>query len=197
MDGGGRGRLPDGGPVTRPDPEAPLDAACAAITPSPDFLVNLRETKAHYRFGLGIRDGSYPVFTLAMAGGLVAIMLSFLLTPIARRIDGRPGAGYGRARLLAWMGSALSLGGLVWAIQTVLDTGQYNSASLVVGVPTSIAWAGWLGLAGFVLCLVALWRLVGAGSGRKTLGTRLAIAVSALLTGGLLWFLFSIGAGPV
>jgi len=136
------------------------------------------------------------IFTLAMAGGLVAIMFSFLLAPIARRIDGRAGADYGRARVLAWIGGALSLGGLVLAVQTVLDTGQYHPASLVVGVPSSIAWAGWLGLAGFILCLAAVWRMVSAGNGGQALGTRLALGLTALLTGGLLWFLFSIGAGP-
>jgi len=178
------------------DPEAPLDASCAANTPAPAFLVNLRETKAPYRFGLDIRAGSYPVLTLAMAGGLVAIMLSFLLAPIARRIDGRAGADYGRARVLAWIGGALSLGGLVWVVQTVLHTGQYHPASLVVGVPSSIAWAGWLGLTGFILCLAAVWRMVSVGNGGQAVGTRLALGLAALLTGGLLWFLFSIGAGP-
>ncbi|MEL6569093.1 MAG: alpha/beta fold hydrolase [Pseudomonadota bacterium] len=177
-------------------PEATLDASCAAETPAPDFLVNLRETKAPYRFGRDVQAGNYPVMTLAMAGGLLTIMLAFMATPIARRLDGNPSADYGRARLLAWFGGALSLGALILAIQTVLDTGQYNPASLVVGVPTSIAWAGWLGLIGLILSLVAIWRMFSAGDGAQTLGTRLALALVAALSAGLLWFLFSIGAGP-
>ncbi|MEM1151451.1 MAG: alpha/beta hydrolase [Pseudomonadota bacterium] len=178
------------------DPLAPVDTSCAELTAGPDFLVSLRETRAPYRFALDLQSGTYPAFTVAMAGGLVAILASFLITPLARRIDGRSSANYGRARLLAWFGGALSLGGLAWAVQTVIDTGQNHTASLVVGVPSSIAWAGWLGVAGFALCVLALWRVASTHNEGHTLGTRLAIALAALQTGGLLWFLFSIGAGP-
>ncbi|MEM9740348.1 MAG: alpha/beta fold hydrolase [Pseudomonadota bacterium] len=179
------------------DPEAPLDASCAGETPGPNFLINLRETKAPYRFGLGLQAGNYTPTTVAAAAGLLMIMVSFLLTPIARMIDRSKSANYGLARSLTWLGGALSLGGVALAIQTILRTAQSNPASLVVGVPASIAWAGWLGLAGMVVCLIALWRMVAAGDGTQTLGTRAAIVLAALLSGSLLWFLISIGAGPV
>ncbi|MEM1106469.1 MAG: alpha/beta fold hydrolase [Pseudomonadota bacterium] len=178
-------------------PDAPLDARCADETPPPDFLVGLRETKQPFRFARRLQSGTYPLVAGGAAGGLAVLVAGFLLAPIARRVDGRPSGDYGRARLLASLGALASLGGIALGVQTILSTGLNHSASLVIGVPGGVAWAGWLGVAGCALCLVALWRMAARWRSGQALGTRLALLLAPVLAATALWFLFSIGAGPV
>ncbi len=178
------------------DPMAELGTACPDSVSTPDFLVDMRFTKAPYRFALDLQGGRYPVFKLAAAALLMALIITFPLTAIARRVDGRPGADYGRARLLTAFGAAFSLTGAALAIKTVLDTATSHQASLPVAVPASIGWSGWLGLIGVLLCLIALWRTWQTRSPAQRFGTRLAILAGALASLTLLWFLFSIDAGP-
>lgn len=178
-------------------PTAPVDAACAGNVAVPDFQVNLRETKAPLRLARGLQANHWPIGVLAAAAGLLTILAAFPLTILARRIDSQRSADYGRARVFAWAGGALSLIGLMLAVRTILDTGTQHPASLVVGVPSSIATAGWVALAGFLVCLFGVFQLVRtlAQPGQRV-GTRLAILIAALLSGWILWFLFSIDAGP-
>lgn len=179
------------------DPLAPVDAACAGAIAAPDFLVDLRETKAPYRLARELQAGRWPWMPLIAAGGLMVILAAFPLAALARRIDGEPSADYGRARLFAWTGGGLSLIGIVLVGRSLVITAESHPASLVVGVPAHIATAGWLALAGFALCLIALMQLARhlARPGQR-LGTRLAILLAALFSGAVLWFLFTIDAGP-
>ena len=178
-------------------PTEPVDAACASEIAVPDFQVNLRKTKAPLHLARGLQVNQWPIGVLVAAAGLVFILAAFPLTILARRIDSERSADYGRARVFAWAGGALSLIGLVLAVRTVLDTGAQHPASLVVGVPSSIATAGWVSLAGFLICLFGVIQLVRtlAQPGQR-IGTRLSILLAALLSGWILWFLFSIDAGP-
>lgn len=178
------------------DPMAELGTACPDSVSTPDFLVDMRFTKAPYHFALGLQGGRYPLVTLTALATLLALIITFPLTAIARSVDGRPGANYGRARLLTAFGAAFSLAGSALAISTVLGMATSHQASLPVAVPASIGWAGWLGLVGAVLSLFALWRTWQTRSPDQRLGTRLAMLAGALASLAVLWFLFSIDAGP-
>ncbi|MCI4645401.1 MAG: alpha/beta hydrolase [Hyphomonadaceae bacterium] len=178
-------------------PMAALDQTCPKSVSTPDFLVKLRHTKAPYHFARGLQAGRYPILTLTALGILATLVFVFPFTMLARRMDSTNSAEYGRARLLTAVGSALSIAGCTLAVGSVLATAASHQASLPVGVPASIGWAGWLGLAGCLLCFTALWRVWQTRSPDQRLGTRLAIGLGVLASAILLWFLFSIDAGPI
>jgi len=179
------------------NPMEPIDATCAEAVSAPKFLTNLRQTKAPYHFAMRLQRGQYPFAAIAAAATLAAILMSFLLTPIARRIDGARSANYGRARTISWIGGTLALAGTGLSVQTITATGLNHPATLPFGVPSHVGVGGWIALAGTALCMVAIWRAYSTGgAGRRVFGTQAAIVLTAALSVGLFAFLISIGAGP-
>ncbi|MEM7768018.1 MAG: alpha/beta fold hydrolase [Pseudomonadota bacterium] len=178
-------------------PTERVDTGCLDAVTAPDMLVDLRRTDAPYQFGLGLQAGQYPWAAILPAGFLVLLLAAFPLGALARRFDGTHSGDYGRARLLTVLGGAASLTGLALAVRTILNTATSHAATLPVGVPASIATGGWFAAAGALLgglALVALAR--SSGTRHRTVGTAIAITLGALATFAILWFLFSVDAGP-
>jgi len=179
-------------------PAERVDAGCLKATPAPEFLVDIRETSGPYKFGRALQAGTYPYLPAAAAAFLALLGLAFPLGALARRIDGTQSGDYGRARVLVWLGGLASIAGATFCIRAIIQTATQHSATLPIGVPTAIATGGWLALAGAALGALALIALVrSAGSRHRTVGTQIAIVLGALATFTILWFLFSIDAGPV
>lgn len=179
------------------DPIAPVDASCAEAVSAPTFIVNLRETKAPFRFARSVQAGQYPLAAIAAVLGLVMILIAFLVTPLARRFD-RVGSGnYGRARTLTWIGGALTIAGAALSVQTILTNALNNPAILPLGAPSHIGVGGWIAAVGLVFCLLGVWRALSRqDASRRVFGTRAAIVIAALLSFGVVVFVFQIGAGP-
>ncbi len=179
------------------DPEARLDASCLGAIPAPAFLTGLRATPQPLRLALQLRRQDYPLSLLATGAGLAAAVLGFPLAALARRINLEPTGPLGRARLLSWLGAVAGLAGLATAAAVVLATARNHPAALPLGVPGTIAWAGWFGLAGAGLGLSGTVLLHRGMPRRRPAGSVLAIYASAAVTGLSLWHLVRLGAGPL
>ncbi|MEL6259102.1 MAG: alpha/beta fold hydrolase, partial [Pseudomonadota bacterium] len=180
------------------DPTRELNRDCVTETPAPDFLVRLRETKAPYRFLTGLQRGEYPRLAIAALAALALTLVAFPATALARRLD-RSGAGrLGRARLLSWTGSALSLGGVAWALSTMFGVAANHATALPIGVPPAIGWAGWLSAAGALLAIGgAVQAFRYRVSAQARIGTLIWISVAAASTAWIFWWLAQVGAGPL
>jgi pimeloyl-ACP methyl ester carboxylesterase len=178
------------------DPGAPLDVRCSDAIAPPPFLTSPRETKAPMQLLLGIQQGNPPVVLGVIVVGLVCSVIGFPLAALGRRIDGRRERAVRRARLLSWTGAMLSVaGGFVagWVLATMI---REHPVSLLVGVLPSIAWAGWLALAGACAAVLALVTYLRRGP-RVGVGTTAGLCATATLCVSLLVFLFTAGAGPI
>ena len=181
--------------VTQPNAE--VDASCAAETPAPDFFINIRKTKKPYAFARNLQSGIYPRLPILAVGSLLLVLIGFPLGWIARKIDATETISLRGGRLLAWSGSALAIGASALAIKTILDTGLNHTASLPVGVPQSITLSGWLALIGAVATIAAIVQLFRQnGEQRSPIGTKIAVVSAAIGTIILFFFVRSIGVGP-
>ncbi|MEM9569962.1 MAG: alpha/beta fold hydrolase [Pseudomonadota bacterium] len=179
------------------DPMAPVDTACIADIPAPQFLTRLKQTKGPYRFARGLQSGNYPNGIIALAAGLVITLLMFPLGWAARKVQGTAPVSFDGARPTAWLGALLSLAGLGWAIKQILSTATHHAMALPLGVIPSTGWAFWISLIGFGLTAFALYRgMKSPGFGRTQIGTTLGLIITCLASFGLLAFIFSLGLGP-
>jgi hypothetical protein len=139
-----------------------------------------------------------PAGELAVAGGLGAVLLGFPCAALARRIDGGPSRGASGPRVLAWAGAAMTLAGFALALRMILHMAGTHAAALPAGVPASIAWGGWFGVAGLALAGLGAVRLGRSGSqARCGVATRVGVYASAAFSACGLWLLIGIGAGPI
>ena len=179
------------------DPMAQLDTSCIADVQPPAFLTKLIETKGPYRFARNIQAGKYPNTIIAIALALTIAVIMFPLGWAARKIQGTPAVSLNLARPIAWLGAAVTLGGLAWAVSHILGTATNNPMALPIGVVTSTGWSVWIALLGFGLTAFALYRAVTSGGfGRQQIGASLGLVITILASLSILIFLFSLGLGP-
>jgi pimeloyl-ACP methyl ester carboxylesterase len=180
---------PNGQVATLPCPEA--------IRP-PDFVTRLRETPRLSRFFFGVFEGNRPILPLVTLLLLLWAALAYPIGAVGRRIDGRPEPELARVRALAWSGVLLSLGGAAVAIALVLRMATRHQMSILVGWLPSIAWAGWLALAGVIVSVTAaVIYFRNRRDGSHRIATVLGVTTSALASMLLFVFLLTVGAGPV
>lgn len=179
------------------DPDAALDTSCLSDVSAPKFLTRLIDTKSPYRFARGLQSGQYPYGVILAAALLVISLIMFPLGWAARKLQGADAQSFGQSRAITWGGALLSLGGLAWAVKQILATATNHPMALPIGVLPSTGWAFWLGLTGFALTAIALYRgLTSGGFGRRQLGASIGLVVTCLAALGILIFLFSLGIGP-
>ena len=178
-------------------PGSEIDTSCAAKTPGPKFVINLRTSKAPYRFAKRLQNGDYPFMTIIAAGLLLLVLLGFPIGWAARKLDGTETISLSNGRRLAWLGAALLLSGLYLPVSTILETAALHPASLPVGVPASISFGGWLALAGVIVSFVAAFKLFSQfGRQRPPTGTSIAVIGTAISSIVVFLFVWGIGGGP-
>lgn len=179
------------------DPTSPLDTSCIADVQPPAFLTKLIETKGPYLFARKIQAGTYPFAIIAIALTLAIAVIMFPLGWAARAIQSTQAPSLNLARPLAWLGAAITLGGLAWAISHILGTATAHPMALPIGVVTATGWSVWMALLGFGLTAFALYRAMTSGSfGRQQIGASLGLVITVIASLSILVFLFSLGLGP-
>jgi pimeloyl-ACP methyl ester carboxylesterase len=164
----------------------------------PDFVTRLRETPRLSRFFFGVFEGNRPILPAVALLLLLWAAVAYPVAAIGRRIDRRPEPELARVRTLAWSAVVLSLGGAAVAIALVLRMATRHQMSILVGWLPSIAWAGWLALAGVIVSVIAaIVYFRNRRDASHRIATVLGVATSALASMLLFVFLLTIGAGPV
>ena len=182
------------------DPESAIDTSCAADTPPPNFATDWRSTGKPFQLVTATREGQWPLGLILALVGVVGAVFFFPAAAVGRRVEARRGrtvsGGLARARWASWGGAALALGGAVAAALIVRGWMAAHPVGLPVGVPTSVALAGWLVVVAAVLALlgaVLAWR---ARASAPT-GTLVATWVTVVATLGLLVAMTAHGLGPI
>ncbi len=178
------------------NPGSNVDISCAAETPVPSFLVNLRKTKAPFHFAKQLQSGQYPVLSILAAAALFLVILGFPMGWVARKIDSTETISLSNGRRAAWLGAVLVLVGVYWVLSTILGMASTNPASLPIGVPQSISFGGWIVLAGLIAAIFAVYKLLSHMNDRPPIGTVIAIISAGICSAVLLFFVWSIGGAP-
>ncbi len=183
------------------DPDAKPDIACAKETKAPTFLTSWRATPKAFQFLSSVQAGARPIFPIAVVVGLVFALFAYPIAAIGRRLDRRHGVvskAWRMLRLTSWGGAVLSLGGIALAAWLIMGWSANHVLAVPLGLPESIAFAGWLALAGALVAGFAAMRAwAGRSSGTLPIGTLAGTTTVALCALGALVFLFSIGSGPI
>jgi pimeloyl-ACP methyl ester carboxylesterase len=180
------------------DPEGQVELPCPDAVQPPDFVTRLRQTARLSRFFFGLFDGNRPILPAVALLVLLWTAVAYPVAAIARRIDGRPEPDLTRIRTLSWSGAVLSLGGAALALSIIYRMATQNQMSILVGWLPSIAWAGWLALAGVATSVAAVVLHVRSRRERAPrIATTFAVAASALSSVLLFVFLLTLGAGPI
>ncbi len=178
-------------------PEAPLEIACAATIPAPDFLTRVHRTQGPYNVARGLQAGKYPLLPIIAALGLVITLIGFPLGSAARLVDKSPTRTVRGARKAAWLGAALSLAGLGTVIWYSVQTVTEHSMAFPIGVLPAAAIGGWLSLAGALLTLIGAVRMLRHRQfGQPGIGTMTGIILTALFATGLAIYLITLGFSP-
>jgi len=183
------------------DPEPKPDIGCAKDIKAPTFLTSWRATPKAFHFLTSVQEGARPLLPIAVIVGLVFALIAYPLAAIGRRLDLKSGLerkSWRTLRLVSWTGALLALGALALAGMLIMNWSTNHMLAVPLGLPESIAFAGFLALAGM---LVAGYAAVRAWMGRKggamPVGTLVGTTIVALCALGALVFLFSIGSGPI
>lgn len=180
------------------NPDGEVEIPCRSAIRPPDFVTRLRETPRLSQFLFDLSEGSRPVLPGAALLVLLWAAVGYPVAGTARRIDGRPEPDLTGIRMLSWSGVILSLGGAAVAVAVIYRMATQNEMSILVGWLPSIAWAGWLALAGVVVSGSAAILYVRGGREREDrIATTIAVTASALSSVLLFVFLLTLGAGPV
>lgn len=178
------------------NPNDPLDTSCIADITAPDFQTRLIMTKGPYRLARGLQAGTYPYAAIAMAGILGLTLILLPLGWAARSIQGTQTVSLALARPVSWLGAAVSLGGLAWAVHYTIQTATEHPIALPLGVLPVTGWAVWIAVLGFALTVAALYRgLRSGGFGRQQIGSSIGLVATCLAALSSLIFLISLGLG--
>jgi len=182
------------------DPDAKTDIGCAKDIKAPTFLTSWRATPKAFHFLTSMGEGARPILPIAVIVGLAFALFAYPLAAIGRRLDNRRGlerTSWRMLRLVSWTGALVSLGALALAGMLIMDWSTNHMLAVPLGLPESVAFAGFISLAGLsVAGYAAILAWAARKGGAMPVGTLAGTTIVALCALGALGFLFSIGSGP-
>jgi pimeloyl-ACP methyl ester carboxylesterase len=167
------------------DPGAEPDLSCVDDMEEPDIWAPLYLTNIGPRLMVMLAEDkkSLAVPAAWASSSLLVVLIAFLyltVAPLVRRLDSRPVAPGGGARLTAWLSATLAVAGVSVLGAAVAVTAEVSELLLVFGMAPWARYGAWLGLLAGVTGLLTLINVIRA---RRSAAMPIGTSTGLFLTG--------------